>query len=61
MSDDLARGRTTESDYVQGMIMELGQRFGVDTPVSRAVIARVKEAEAAKAGLPNLRVEQVLR
>ena len=61
MSDDLARGRTTEIDYLQGMIMELGQRFGVDTPVSRAVIARVKEAEAAKAGLPNLRVEQVLR
>lgn len=61
MSEDLARGRTTEIDYLQGMIMELGQRFGVDTPVSRAVIARVKEAEAAKAGLPNLRVQQVLR
>ena len=61
MSDDLARGRMTEIDYLQGMIVELAQRLGVDTPVSRAVIARVKEAEAAKAGLPNLRVEQVLR
>ena len=59
MSDDLARGRRTEIDYLQGVIVELAQRHGCDAPVSRAIITRIKDAEAAMAGLPRLRPEQI--
>ncbi len=59
MSDDLARNRTTEIDYLQGVIVDLAQRHGRNVPVSRAVIARVKAAEAAAAGLPRLRPDDI--
>ncbi|MDB5546816.1 MAG: 2-dehydropantoate 2-reductase [Tardiphaga sp.] len=59
MSDDLARGRRTEIDFLQGVIVELARRHGRDAPVSRAVIIRVREAETAAAGLPRLRPEQI--
>ena len=59
MSDDLARGRKTEIDYLQGVIVALAQRHGRDAPVSRAVIARIKEAETAATGLPRMQPQQI--
>ena len=35
MSDDLARGRRTEIDYLQGVIVDLAKRHNIDVPVSR--------------------------
>lgn len=61
MSDDLQRGRRTEIDYLQGVIVDMAQRHGCDVPLSHAVIARVKEAEARAAGLPRLRPNQIGR
>jgi len=59
MSDDLLRGRRTEIDYLQGVIVDLARRQGDDAPLSRRVVALIKQAEAAGRGLPNLTPEQV--
>ncbi len=59
MSDDLLRGRRTEIDYLQGVIVDLARRHGVDAPLSRRVVTLIKQAEAAGNGLPNLTPEQV--
>jgi len=59
MSDDLLRGRRTEIDYLQGLIVDLARQHGRDAPLSRRVVALIKHAEAAGRGLPNLTPEQV--
>ena len=59
MSDDLLRGRRTEIDYLQGVIVDLAQKHGIDAPLSRRVVALIKQAEAAGKGLPNLAADQV--
>ena len=54
MLQDVERGRRTEIDALNGAIVELGGRLGVDTPVNRALVASVKGLEStrmrAKAG-----------
>lgn len=47
MAQDLARGRRTEVDFLNGALVEEGRRLGVDAPAHRAVIARLKAMEAA--------------
>jgi 2-dehydropantoate 2-reductase len=59
MSDDLLRGRRTEIDFLQGVIVNLAQKHGRDAPLSRRVVALIKQAEAAGKGLPNLTPQQV--
>lgn len=59
MWDDLARKRTTEVDFLQGVVVELAQRHGIDAPLSRRVAALVKDAEARGQGSPGLTPEQV--
>jgi 2-dehydropantoate 2-reductase len=59
MADDLSRGRRTEIDYLQGVIVDLAQRHGIDAPLSRRVVALIRQAEAAGRGLPNLTPQQV--
>lgn len=59
MSDDLLRGRRTEIDYLQGVIVDLARQHGVDAPLSRRVFALIKQAEAAGKGLPNLAPDQL--
>jgi len=51
MSDDLAEGRKTEVDYLNGELIRLGERLQVDAPVSRAIVELVHKAEA---GAPPL-------
>jgi 2-dehydropantoate 2-reductase len=46
MSDDLAAGRKTEVEFLNGELIRLGLRLGMDAPVSRAVVELVHEAEA---------------
>lgn len=60
MQDDLARGRTTEIDYLNGEIVARGATLGVPTPANRAIVARVKAAEAARAGSPRLSASALL-
>lgn len=59
MWEDLQRGRRTEIDYLQGVMLRLANRHGVATPLIRGVIELVKVAEGAKAGSPALSVRQI--
>jgi 2-dehydropantoate 2-reductase len=54
MARDLDAGRKTEIAAFQGAIVELGEGYGVPTPVSRRVMELVRAAELRKAGCPGL-------
>lgn len=45
MADDLAQGRKTEIDYLNGELIALANRLGVDAPVNRRIVAMVRDAE----------------
>jgi 2-dehydropantoate 2-reductase len=59
MWQDLQRGRRTEIDYLQGVITEIADRHGLQVPLSRRVVALVKQAEVLGKGSPRLTVEQI--
>jgi 2-dehydropantoate 2-reductase len=59
MSEDLQRGRRTEIDYLQGVIVEIAGRHGLQAPLSRRIVELVKRAEAAGHGSPGLTPEQI--
>ena len=59
MLEDLERRRTTEIDYLHGEIAALARKAGVKTPVIDEMIRRVKAAEAAGNGSPNLRASDI--
>ena len=45
-AQDLAKGKMTEIDFLNGYIVELGQRYGVPTPYNQSVYALVKMMES---------------
>jgi 2-dehydropantoate 2-reductase len=47
MWEDLQRGRRTEIDYLQGVIVEIAERRRLSVPLSRRIVALIKRAEAA--------------
>lgn len=49
-AQDLAAGKPTEIDHLNGFILRRGAELGVATPVNRALHALVKAAEAGRAG-----------
>ena len=51
MADDLAAGRRTEVDYLNGELVTLAERLQRDAPVNRAIVELVHKAEA---GAPPL-------
>jgi 2-dehydropantoate 2-reductase len=59
MYEDLQRGRRTEIDYLQGVIIEIAERRGLDVPLSRRIVALIKDAEAAGEGSPRLTATQI--
>jgi 2-dehydropantoate 2-reductase len=59
MWEDLQRGRRTEIDYLQGVIVELADRHGLKAPLSRRIVALIRQAEADAKGSPGLSAEQV--
>jgi len=46
MSDDLAHGRKTEVDYINGELVQLAHRLHVDAPVNRKIVELIRKAEA---------------
>jgi 2-dehydropantoate 2-reductase len=46
MADDLAAGRATEIDHLNGEVVRLAERLGRDAPVNRAIVSLVKQREA---------------
>jgi 2-dehydropantoate 2-reductase len=61
MADDLAAGRKTEVDYINGELVRLAERLGTDAPINRAIVALVHWAEAgAKPWTPQSLRREVL-
>jgi 2-dehydropantoate 2-reductase len=52
MSDDLAQGRKTEVDYINGELVALADRLGVEAPINRKIVELVRAAEAGARPLP---------
>jgi 2-dehydropantoate 2-reductase len=59
MWEDLQRGRRTEIDYLQGVITEIADRHGLQVPLSRRIVALIRNAEAAGKGSPRLTPDQI--
>ena len=59
MWEDLQRRRPTEIDFLQGAVVALAERHGVDVPLTRRVMALVAAAEREDTGSPGLRPDQV--
>jgi 2-dehydropantoate 2-reductase len=59
MWEDLQRGRRTEIDYLQGVITAIADRYGLQVPLSRRVVALIRSAEASGKGSPGLTPEQI--
>jgi 2-dehydropantoate 2-reductase len=59
MWEDLQRGRKTEIDYLQGVITEIADRRGLQTPLSRRIVELIRKAEADGKGSPGLTAEQI--
>lgn len=52
MADDLAAGRKTEVDYLNGELVRLADRLQRAAPVNRAIVELVHKAEAGASPLP---------
>lgn len=48
-AQDVARGKPTEIDHLNGHVLRCGERLGVPTPVNRTLHALVKAVEARQA------------
>lgn len=59
MWEDLQRGRRTEIDHLQGLIVELAKRHGLAAPLSTRIAALVRSAERAGKGSPGFSPEQI--
>jgi 2-dehydropantoate 2-reductase len=46
MADDLAAGRPTEIDYLNGEVVKLGKQVGRPTPVNEAIVNLIRQREA---------------
>jgi 2-dehydropantoate 2-reductase len=57
MWEDLTRGRPTEVDYLNGEIVDLARRAGVEAPLNRRVVELVHAAEQRGPGSPGLDAE----
>ncbi|CAN5181815.1 2-dehydropantoate 2-reductase [soil metagenome] len=59
MWEDLQRGRRTEIDHLQGLIVTLAKRHGLQAPLSARIVALIRKAEQAAKGSPGLTPEQI--
>ena len=57
MADDLARGRRTEVDHIQGELVRLAERIGWRAPVNQRLVELIRAAEQ---GAPPMPPEQLL-
>jgi len=53
MAQDLARGRETELEFLNGALIEEGRKRGIDAPAHRAVIARLRAMQSAQCGIAS--------
>lgn len=60
MWEDLTQGRPTEVDYLNGEIVRLAERVGVDAPVNRRIVDLIHDAEDSRAGSPRMDAPSLL-
>ncbi|MDQ2918350.1 MAG: 2-dehydropantoate 2-reductase [Verrucomicrobiota bacterium] len=53
MRQDLMRGRKTEIDYLNGAVVSLGEKHGIDCPVNRSLTTIIKAMEKQSATVPK--------
>jgi 2-dehydropantoate 2-reductase len=58
---DLERRRRTEVGFLNGEILSLAEKCGMNAPVNRRIVELVHEAERANAGSPQMNAETLLR
>lgn len=49
MGQDMMKGRRTEIDYMNGLVVQKGKETGIATPANEALIAAVKKVERGEA------------
>ena len=49
MQQDLMKGRKTEIDFMNGAVADLGQKFGIPTPVNAAMTTMIRYLEQKSA------------
>jgi len=59
MWEDLQRGRRTEIDHLQGLIVELAQRHGLQAPLSERIVSLIRKAEQAGEGSSGLTPDRI--
>ncbi len=59
MWEDLQRGRRTEIDHLQGLIINLADRHGLEAPLSSRIFSLIRNAEQAGKGSPGLTPVQI--
>jgi 2-dehydropantoate 2-reductase len=52
-AQDLSRGKRTEIDHLNGLVVRRGEALGVPTPVNRVLHTLVKLIEGKRAGMPQ--------
>jgi 2-dehydropantoate 2-reductase len=60
MSDDLAHGRKTEVDYINGELAALAERLGAKAPVNRKIVELIRAAEAGAQPLPPAELRRAI-
>lgn len=48
MLQDIRSGKTTEIDYLNGKVYEVGQKLGVNTPITKKLIDTIKKLETGE-------------
>ncbi len=59
MCEDLARGRKTEVDYLNGEIVLLAEKAGMKAPLNARIVDLIHAVEAAGKGSPKLSADQL--
>lgn len=55
MGQDIAKGRRTEIDFLNGLVVEKGREAGIPTPANEGIIEAVKKVERGEAAQsPNM-------
>ena len=57
MWEDLARGRKTEVDYLNGEIVRLAEKIGITAPLNARVVKLIHDVEERGGGSPKLGAE----
>jgi 2-dehydropantoate 2-reductase len=60
MADDLAAGRKTEVDFINGELVKLADQMGADAPVNRKIVELIRRAEAGAPPWPPAQLRREL-